>query len=227
MPHGQNFYPTRFFLPWARSPQEGGTYLPTPTPEVLLPDSPLSFDEQPPMIVVRTRDLARDQLSAIAQQQAVVAATPAKPVLGPGGEIIKPPWEVPPPDAQPFDFVGIIVTPALGAVNTVVLTFTVPFGWDGVIKGISNRYIGAGFVEGSGDLIWRIFVAAAAARNYDSIQVTFGTGDQNRRVEGNGIRLYSTEVVQYTVSVAAAAAIPVGPGTNVICGCSGYFYPTP
>jgi hypothetical protein len=221
-----NFQPTRFYLPYPRDLHAAGTYLalPVPDPE-LRGEAPITFDREPPEIVVRRIDLARDQLFAISQQQLTIAAMP--PARLPGVDpTTKPPWEAAPPGAQPFDIQGILTTPALGTVDAVVLTYTIPFGWDAVIRGISNRYTGPGFSEGGGDLIWRIYVNRAAAKNYDNIRVTFGTGDQNRKVDGNGIRVFGTEVVEYTVSVDAAAAIPIA-GTRIIVGISGYEYPTP
>ncbi|MBK8200668.1 MAG: hypothetical protein IPK75_20215 [Acidobacteria bacterium] len=90
------------------------------------------------------------------------------------GQAAYPPWEVAPPGSQPFDYVGVISTPAAGSTDQLVLSFQVPFGWDGTIKKITNVYTGPGFFEGSGDLIWRIRRDGQFVKNYDSILVTFG-----------------------------------------------------
>ncbi len=134
-----------------------------------------------------------------------------------------PPWEVPPPGSQPFDYVGVISTPAAGSTDQLVLSFQVPFGWDGTIKKITNVYTGPGFNEGSGDLIWRIRRDGQFVKNYDAIVVTFGDVQNGREVLGPGIVVLSTQLVEYTLDVAGGFA--PGPGTNIYCAFSGYFWP--
>lgn len=129
-----------------------------------------------------------------------------------------------PPNAAPFDFPGILTTPAPGTADSVVLSFTVPTGWDGVVKALANVYTGPGFVEGSGDLIWRLRVNGQYVKNYDSIQTTLGSFEEPRKIEG-GIVLSSGQLVEYLVTVAAAASIPTGAGTQIVCFLRGFFYP--
>jgi len=124
----------------------------------------------------------------------------------------------------PFDTTSSIVTPLAGAAETVVLTFTVPFGVDGSIRGIHNQYTGPGFVEGSGDLIWRIRVAGAYVRNYNDIRTTMGSLVNPRLVEG-GVEILSDQLVEYTVEHTALSLLPAA-GTRIICSLRGRFWPS-
>src|SRR6476660_6203284 len=82
-----------------------------------------------------------------------------------------------PPDGFPFDYTAYIATPAVGVISPVI-SFTVPEGHYGVIKKIGNVYVGAGFVEGSGSLVWQILQNAGVVRNYDNILAGLGTVTQ-------------------------------------------------
>jgi hypothetical protein len=141
-----------------------------------------------------------------------------------GGGAIAPPWEVMPPNGRPFHYQQAVACPALGTNDYAVVSFLVPTGWNAAIKAIANLYTSAGFIEGSGDLIWRIDVDGVYLPGFDAITTTLGSTDQARRLEG-AILAKSNELVRYTVSVAAAAPIPVGTGNNIICAIDGWFYP--
>lgn len=106
------------------------------------------------------------------------------------------------------------------AAEATVLTLTVPTGLDGVIKKYSNNLTGGGFVNGSGDIIWRIRRNGRAIRNFDNILFESGTVDFPRELAA-GIRIYSNDIITFTVEHVANAAL----AGNVICSFVGYFYP--
>ncbi|MBK8200731.1 MAG: hypothetical protein IPK75_20535 [Acidobacteria bacterium] len=111
--------------------------------------------------------------------------------------------------------------PAAGSTDQLV---PVPCRSAGMARSkITNVYTGPGFFEGSGDLIWRIRRDGQFVKNYDSILVTFGDVQNGREVLGGGILVSSTQLVEYTVDVAGGFA--PGPGTNIYCAFSGYFWP--
>jgi hypothetical protein len=65
------------------------------------------------------------------------------------------PWEFPQEnsnDAQPF---GSIPCPA-GGVLTEIMEYTVPTGMRFYLKGIVQQFVGAGFVQGSGNALWTL-----------------------------------------------------------------------
>ena len=135
---------------------------------------------------------------------------------------INAPWIVQPSGFVSFDQPGIIATPAANGVENNVITINVPLGFDGVIKKLSNEYTGGGFVEGSGDLIWRIYRNNTPVRNYDNITVQLGGLRSNRDIAG--IRIYSGQQIRFTVTHDPASGLAVA-GTSVICFLSGWFYP--
>lgn len=131
----------------------------------------------------------------------------------------KPPWIDPPDDAIPFDPAGVINTPLVGATANI-LVLQVPNGCDGVIKRFSCN-INAPFVDGSGQLIWRITIDGRPVRNYDNMLVQMGTPASPRITDG--IRVFSGQQVVMTVTNVAYAA----GGTQTYGFFGGYFYPKP
>lgn len=130
-----------------------------------------------------------------------------------------PPHNFMPPDGIAFDYAAYIATPAIGA-NGVVVTFTVPEGFNGVIKRIGNVYVGAGFVDGSGALVWQIVENSGVVRNYDNIVASLGA--VNNPSEVAGILVKEQEVIELVVSNVSLAA-----GATQIGGrLSGWFYST-
>lgn len=128
------------------------------------------------------------------------------------------PWEVPPPDSEPFDFFGVLETPAMGD-EGVVLSFVVPAGYRGVIRDLGHYVEGPSLAQGSGDLIWSLKFDRAYVKNYGSIKVSFGDLAAPRAVYG--LRLQPGQTVYYSVKNVAYAPV----GTRIICNARGWFYP--
>lgn len=129
------------------------------------------------------------------------------------------PWLYPPPGFRSFDWVRSIATPAVG-VETTVLGFSVPVGFDGVIRRISNNFTGGGFIQGSGDLIWRIRVNNRVVQNFGAILTEFGSISQPREIDGIVVR--AGQAVTYSVTCSNAA---LSGGSYVVCCFSGYYWP--
>lgn len=113
-----------------------------------------------------------------------------------------------------------VVLPAIGTDVTVV-SLQVPEGYHGVITGIANQFVGGGWTEGTGDLLWRIVADGAAVRGYETILATLGTmsapGDRSK----NPIRIFENQLVELilnNVAVIVSAQALLGLFT-------GYFYP--
>ncbi len=131
-----------------------------------------------------------------------------------------PPWLQEPEGHLPFDEADVANVGAVAAVAVNVLQFTVPQGYDGVVERISNNFTAGGFVSGSGDLLWRILADDRPLKNYSRILVEFGTLQIPRPV--NKIRIYAGQIITYTVSHPANAALT---GGGSVCTLSGYYYP--
>ena len=134
-----------------------------------------------------------------------------------------PPWVHPPPDFLAFDPVKAIATPALSAVDSVVLSFPVPQGWDGVIRGLSHNYSGGNLQQASGAIVWRVLIDGVAARNYDAMVAEFGSPQVPRPIWG--IRIYGNQLVQYVVNLPLATGFIADAPSNIICGMQGWIYP--
>lgn len=132
-----------------------------------------------------------------------------------------PAWIFPPVNSIAFDNTGDIMIPAIG-VESPVITFTVPRGQNGVIKEIANVFIGGGFTDGSGAIVWRILQNNQAVRGKENIVASLGSVAQPSRVGGGGfIRILENDIISLTVlntSIVVAGQIIGG-------RLSGWFYP--
>ena len=135
-----------------------------------------------------------------------------------------PPWVVQPPQGRRFQEIQTVASPAANT-TTAVLAFRVPHGYDGVINGIVCRFIGLGFVEGSGDLHWRLQLSRRYASDYGDIQTSLGDLTAPVALQGGGIRVYSNQLIQFLVYVNVAVILD--PAGRVLCALSGWFYPRP
>jgi hypothetical protein len=125
-----------------------------------------------------------------------------------------------PSDGISFDPTAYVATPAVGA-SIAVVQFIVPEGYYGVIKQIGNVYIGTGFVEGSGSLVWQILQNAGVVRNYDNIVSSLGTVSAPGELAGRSILLEELSLVSLQVSNVSLVA----GGTQVGGRLGGWFFP--
>lgn len=134
------------------------------------------------------------------------------------------PWIFPPPGYESFDPTGVIATPVAAGENTV-LELKAPIGWDGIILRIANIFQGPGFIDGSGNLIWRILINGTPVKNYGRITTTIGTyspaGYGYGIREISGIILHSGDTAVYSVNNSNAG---LAGGTSIVCIFGGYFW---
>jgi len=130
-----------------------------------------------------------------------------------------PPWIQRPSGFLDFDQVNAIALPGapLPAAANVIFG-NVPQGYDGVIEYYSCNFTGGGFVDGSGDIIWRVLADGRAIRNFENIQSEMGSLATPRPVK---IRIYSNQNYAFTVTHVANLLL----AGNIICCLKGYFYP--
>jgi len=130
------------------------------------------------------------------------------------------PWIFLPPGFESFDLTGSIATPTTTAQATV-LELAVPEGWDGIVNKIANVFIGTGFIEASGDLVWQIlYNSNQPVKNYGAITTTFGSVAQPRDISGFIVR--SKQTIQYRVTNTVAPTL--SGGSYIYCTLSGYFW---
>lgn len=139
---------------------------------------------------------------------------------------------VPPFGALTFNEFKAIPLPAPVAGEVVLFTFPVPLGYDGIITGQQNGYINVGsgqFLEGSGDIAWRIAVNQDTALRYlkDCGAILFSLGQiNNLQTVPGGMRLYSGNTVTVIVTCpnGSGSLPPAGTG-QVFAGLHGWFWP--
>lgn len=159
------------------------------------------------------------QQNVIAPPSQIVPAVTPPPSSGASYQQLAP-WQFPPFNAEPFD---PCVYVALGnqGTTTTILTLRVPDGRHGVIAKFGNQDFGAGWTQGTGDLIWRILINGAAARNYENIRASLGNVANPTDL---GLRLYENDLVEViVVNAAAPAGIPGNP--IVSARLHGWFWP--
>jgi hypothetical protein len=139
----------------------------------------------------------------------------------------------PPYGVVTFNELQAIPLPAPAAGEVVLFTFGVPIGYDGIITGQNDGYINVGagaFIEGSGDIVWRIAVNnATGAQRYlkDCGAILFSLGQlKNYQTIPGGIRLYSGNLVTLVATCPNTSGSLPPPGTGqIFAGLHGWFWP--
>jgi hypothetical protein len=117
------------------------------------------------------------------------------------------------PSGKPFEFHGGVPLPAIGAQATV-LSFTVPRGNNGFIRRLANAFVGGGFTDFSGAIIWQIFLdinKGTVAPNFDNIIASLGSVANPSQIDGIHImELATVALVVKNISVAVAGQLVGG-----------------
>ena len=131
-------------------------------------------------------------------------AVPAEPVQ-------RPLWVDPPSQWENIDQLNYVALPAIGAIATI-LSYTVPIGRNGVIQKIANNFVGGGWVEGTGDVIWRILVDGAGIPGANSYTNILGSlGSPANPVKISGFRVFENQVI-----TVVAFNNPAGPNGGIV-----------
>ena len=132
-----------------------------------------------------------------------------------------PSWIFPSVNSVAFDAAGDIGIPAIAAEATI-FSFTVPRGFNGVIKEIGNVFIGGGFNDGSGNIVWRVLQNNQAMRGKENLINSLGTVQAPSRIGGGGfLRILENDIISMTVLNVAIVV-----SGQIIAGrLSGWFYP--
>ena len=133
-----------------------------------------------------------------------------------------PPWLVQPPQGRQFSEVNTIALPAPDGLEYLVTQFKVPTGYDGVITSVVNLYTAAGFVEGSGDLTWRVRIGRRWARNFGNVTTTMGSLTSPCPLFRGGWRVSTNQTIQYFVNHSPLSGLA---GGRIVCAFFGWFYP--
>jgi len=143
------------------------------------------------------------------------------------------PWVQMPAEGRQFKPVG--VSDVIGNIatdsNIAVLQTIVPIGYDGVITDFvcevvpsSGGVANGGFVEGSGQIHWRLSADRRYLRDLGDIQVTMGSLVQPSPVPRGGLRVYSKNLIEFDVNITGATAALLDPLARIVCSVTGWFY---
>lgn len=148
-------------------------------------------------------------------------APPPNSVEISGMPVALPPWYAPIPGSQWFDAVAQAAIPANGAANAItVVSQTIPTGYTGIVRRIANVALYGGFVDGSGWLIWQIFIDSNTVMNYESITAQLGAIN-------NPSETFIEVPDGSTVSWIIQSAVQPPPGgAETICRLSGWYWPS-
>lgn len=122
-----------------------------------------------------------------------------------------PPWIYPPTNWENIDQDNYTLLPAIGSTVTII-SYVVPPGRNGVINKIANNFVGGGWTEGTGDVIWRLLVDGTpppGANSYDTIKASLGNPASPTGIAG--FRIFENQVV-----TLIAFNNPAGPNGGVI-----------
>lgn len=129
-----------------------------------------------------------------------------------------PVWLKPSADSNAFDYVSYVALPAVGA-SAVIIDFKVPDGMNGIIKRFGNAYVGTGFTEGSGGLLWQLLADTQPVPNYDAIPASLGATANPSEVAS--IRIRESQRIQLVVKNVSLVVGGASSGGRL----GGWFYP--
>lgn len=139
--------------------------------------------------------------------------------------LLSAPWVIEPPDAESFHLPGGVVIPAIDpTLFTTVVQIVVPAGRNGVLNKLANVYVGGGFIDFSGSVVWRIVrnpgdTIVTAERNYEKITASLGSASNPGKIAG--IRVFENDVL--ALQVRNDSVVVAGQLIGGLLG--GWFYP--
>jgi hypothetical protein len=122
-----------------------------------------------------------------------------------------PPWIYQPANFENIDKINYALLPAINS-TVIIISYTVPPGRNGIINKVACNFVGGGWVEGTGDVVWRILIDGTpppGATDYDAILASLGSPAQPTGVAG--FRIYENQVL-----TLVAFNNPSGPNGGVI-----------
>jgi len=127
-----------------------------------------------------------------------------------------------PEQGREFHKFGSIPLPALPGVDTQILSFRVPLGYDGLLYSVLCKYQGMGYVNGSGDLIWRLRQNEYWIKSFHAIPTELGDYTAYLQLD-EYIRVYSGQTVRAYGWLSPLSGMV---GGSMIAALQGWYYPS-
>lgn len=145
----------------------------------------------------------------------------------------QPPWVSMPKEGRRFKPIStLLVSTAVPftGLDVTVLTERVPVGYDGVISDIVCNIIApgggaGGFVDGSGDITWRLEADNRFLRDMGNLKVQVGSLTAPSPVSRGMLRVYSHDLLKFVVNFAVGAEVRIDPAAFIVCSITGWYYP--
>lgn len=135
-------------------------------------------------------------------------------------------WVEPPHGAITFNPDKSLPLPDPVDGDVTIFSLRVPIGYDGIVLGQYHGYVGIGtFLEGNGDIAWRVRVNGRYLRDMGNMLVSLGSPQQLSPCPG-GLWLHSGNLVEYIVTAPNTSGALPSPGQgNILAGLNGFFFP--
>lgn len=141
---------------------------------------------------------------------------------GPGVQAIELPYRnFVPNNWENIDQLAYVALPAIGA-DAVIISFKVPPGRNGIIRKVGNNFVGGGWTEGTGDVVWKILADGTpppGATSYNNILGSLGSPANPTEIPG--FRIFENQLI----TVEATNVNVVVAGQLVGARLVGYLYP--
>jgi hypothetical protein len=129
-----------------------------------------------------------------------------------------------PAEGEDFEAHAYVALPAIGA-SAVVVSLPIPDGRMAMVKRIANVFVGGGFQEGQGGVVWQILLDGTDPNNpvvapfFDNIVASLGSVSAPSTIDG--IRVKEGNLLQLIVKNVSIVLA----GQFIGGRLGGYFYP--
>ena len=141
------------------------------------------------------------------------------------------PWIAMPKEGRrfkPINYVTIASAIPFTGLDIPVLDVYVPNSYDGVITDVVCGITApgaTGFLEGSGDITWRLSANGRFLRDMGNIQSSLGSLVTPSPVPRGGLRVFSRNRIIFSVALAVGAEAVINPAGRIVCSITGWWYP--
>ena len=141
------------------------------------------------------------------------------------------PWTAMPKGGRRFKPIStLLVSDAIPftGLDVPVLNERVPIGYDGVISDVVCEIVAngsTGFLDGSGDITWRLSSDGRFLRDMGNLKVQVGSLINPSPVPRGMLRVFSHDLLQFSVNFAVGAEVRINPNARIVCSITGWYYP--